>query len=178
MPCESIRVPRESIRANLRNFGVRIACPLSGCTSMNVQTTNPHSQNNEWTRTKLNPFGQTKKRCSTAARATFQNYKSELPNYEQKFSDYDWRSRAWNFQTTNGPKSTYKTKSREGKQQPRNYESRGRTVLRNALSTAGTMTSSERPSPEPPLKKRCYFCDCSTAVYCVSEKKKLVTSKL
>ena len=39
-----------------------------------------------------NPFGQTTKRCLTAAGATFQNYESEFPDYEQRFSDYDWRS--------------------------------------------------------------------------------------
>ena len=56
---------------------------------------------------------------------TFANYKSTLskpqctrtnyesdPNYEQKCSDYDWRSSTWNFQTTNGPKSIYETKIR------------------------------------------------------------------
>ena len=38
-----------------------------------------------------NPFGQTMKRCWTAAGATFQNYDSEFPDYEQRLSDYDWR---------------------------------------------------------------------------------------
>ena len=36
----------------------------------------------------------------TAAGATFQNYESELSNYELKCSDHDWRSSIWNFQTT------------------------------------------------------------------------------
>ena len=31
-----------------------------------------------------NPFVQTTKRCLTAARATFQNYESEFPDYEQR----------------------------------------------------------------------------------------------
>ena len=56
-----------------------------------------------------NPFGQTTKRCLTAAGATFQNYESEFPDYEQRFSDYDWRSSTWNFQTTNGPKILLRT---------------------------------------------------------------------
>ena len=75
-----------------------------------------------------NPFGQTTKRCLTAAGATFQNYESEFPDYEQRFSNYDWRSSTWNFQTTNGQKSCYETQIRVGKEQPRNYEARGRTV--------------------------------------------------
>ena len=75
-----------------------------------------------------NPFGQTTKRCLTAARATFQNYDSEYPDYEQRFSDHDWRSSAWNFQTTNGPKILLRNQIRVGKEQPRNYEARGRTV--------------------------------------------------
>ena len=44
-----------------------------------------------------NPFGQTTKRCLTAAGATFQNYESEFQDYEQRFSDYDWSSSTWEF---------------------------------------------------------------------------------
>ena len=61
-----------------------------------------------------NPFGQTTKRCLTAAGATFQNYESEFPDYEQRFSDYDWRSSTWNFQTTNGPKILLRNQNSRG----------------------------------------------------------------
>ena len=61
-----------------------------------------------------NPFGQTTKRCLTAAGATFQDYESEFPDYEWRFSDYDWRSSTWNFQTTNGPKILLRNQNSRG----------------------------------------------------------------
>ena len=61
-----------------------------------------------------NPFGQTTKTCLTAARAIFQNYKSEFADYEQRFSNYDWRSSTWNYQTTNGPKILLRNQNSRG----------------------------------------------------------------
>ena len=57
-----------------------------------------------------NPFGQTTKRCLTAAGATFQNYESEFPNYEKKMSDYDWRI----FRLRMGPKFQLRNQNSRG----------------------------------------------------------------
>ena len=61
-----------------------------------------------------NPFGQTMKRCLTAAGATFQNYEAESPDYEQRFSNYDWRSSTWNSQTTNRLKILLRNQNSRG----------------------------------------------------------------
>ena len=71
---------------------------------------------------------QTTKTCLTAAGAIFQNYESEFPDYEQKFSDHDGAPQPGIFRLRVDQKSSYETKIRVGKEQPRNYEARWRTV--------------------------------------------------
>ena len=96
------------------NFRLRFLS--RGCASTNTFAnyestfSKPRMDKNKTT----NPFGQTTKRCLTAAGATFQNYESEFPDYEQRFSDYDWRSSTWNFQTTNGPKILLRNQNSRG----------------------------------------------------------------
>ena len=87
-------------------------------------------------------FGQTTKRCLAAAGVTFQNHESEFPNYKPKFSDYDWRSSTWKFQTTNGPNI-----------QLRNQNSRGqRTTCSKPLVLLHFL------SPTPELRRRVWGC--------------------
>ena len=119
------------------------------CAKYESRYSKPRMDKNKTT----NPFGQTTKICLIAAWASVQNYESEFPNYEKKLSDYDWRSSSWNFQTTwgsgimrlrLGQTSSYETKVREGKEQPRNYEACGRSVRCVFLKNADVKTRKVR----------------------------------
>ena len=107
------------------NFQLRFLS--HGCASTNdvckqpihvFKTTNGQKQNHESIRPNY-------ERCLTAAGATFQKIRISRLRTEI-FSEYDWRSSTWNFQTTNP--ATKPKFARVGKKQPRNYEGRGRTV--------------------------------------------------
>ena len=75
-----------------------------------------------------NPFGQTTKRCLTAAGGTFQNYESEFPTTNRDFQTTIGGPQPGIFRLRPDQNSCYETKIRMGKEQPRNYEARGRTV--------------------------------------------------
>ena len=78
-------------------------------------------------------------------------YVYDLPNNDQRISDYDWRYSSWEFQTMNGPKSSCETKVREGQTQPSNYEARMRRV-RCVLPWTGKLCFISRDSVKATLE--------------------------
>ena len=101
-----------------------------------------------------NPFGQTPKKVLDCSRSHISKLRTRISRLRTEIFKLRWRSSTWNFQTTNGPKILLRNQNSHGKEQPRNYEARGRTVrcvLRdNNIRHSPPQTPPSNP-PRPPL---------------------------